>query len=55
MDFKPIRNKLRTFTSESITNEILILLKQIESQKVQKKSSRIACNEFKQFNEKLFL
>lgn len=30
MDFKPIRNKLRTFTFESITSEILTLLKEIE-------------------------
>lgn len=30
MDFKPIRNKLRTFTFESITREILTLLKEIE-------------------------
>jgi len=33
MDFKPIRNKLRTFTFESITNEILSLLKELEINK----------------------
>ncbi|MEL0456787.1 hypothetical protein WJN01_11140 [Flavobacteriaceae bacterium SZ-1-7] len=33
MDYKPIRNKLRSFTFESITIEILILLKEIEKSK----------------------
>ncbi|WP_430409568.1 hypothetical protein [Kordia sp.] len=30
MDFKPIRNKLKTFTLDSVTNEILIILKKFE-------------------------
>ncbi|MBE7630504.1 hypothetical protein [Tenacibaculum piscium] len=30
MDFKPIRNKLRTFTLDSVTNELLIILKEFE-------------------------
>ncbi|CAM1345096.1 hypothetical protein [Tenacibaculum amylolyticum] len=33
MDFKPIRNKLRTFTLDSVTNELLILLKEFEKSK----------------------
>ncbi|TDQ27923.1 hypothetical protein [Tenacibaculum caenipelagi] len=30
MDFKPIRNKLRNLTLDSVTNELLIILKEFE-------------------------
>tara|TARA_R110002049_G_scaffold73897_1_gene190835 strand:+ start:3538 stop:5004 length:1467 start_codon:yes stop_codon:yes gene_type:complete len=33
MDFKPIRNKIKRFTFDSLTNEILSLLKKIENDK----------------------